>query len=76
MNRLLESEPGFEVVADCATIEDALLVIRKKSVDIVLLDFDFGQRDGWDFLRFAAEQEFKGKQWWSRQEWRPPLCLS
>ena len=53
---------AFEVRADCATIEDALLVIRKKSVDVVLLDFDFGQRDGWDFLRFAAEQEFKGKQ--------------
>ena len=44
--RLLSVEPGFDVVAHCGTIEEALQVIRRKSIDLVLLDFDLGERDG------------------------------
>jgi len=40
--RLLASEPGFEVVADCVTINDALDVLHRTDVDVVLLDFDLG----------------------------------
>ena len=61
VGRLLSGEPGFEVVAQCGTIDEALHVLRRKSIDLVLLDFDLGQRDGREFLRLSKEQEFDGK---------------
>jgi two-component system, NarL family, nitrate/nitrite response regulator NarL len=61
VSRLLSAEPGFEVVAHCGTIEEALQILRRKSVDLVLLDFDLGERDGREFLRSAKEQGFNGK---------------
>jgi two-component system, NarL family, nitrate/nitrite response regulator NarL len=61
VSRLLAAEPGFEVVGHCGTIEEALRALGRKSVDIVLLDFDLGERDGREFLRLAKEQGFKGK---------------
>lgn len=61
VSRLLAAEPGFEVVAHCGTIEEALQVLRRRSIDLVLLDFDLGERDGREFLRLAKEQGFNGK---------------
>lgn len=61
VSRLLGAEPGFEVVAHCGTIVEALQVLRRKSIDLVLLDFDLGERDGREFLRLAREQGFHGK---------------
>jgi DNA-binding NarL/FixJ family response regulator len=59
--RLLGAEPEFEVAGDCGSIEDALQVLKQKSIDLVLLDFYLGERDGKDFLRLASEQGFVGK---------------
>jgi DNA-binding NarL/FixJ family response regulator len=59
--RLLKSEPGFEVTAHCNSIEDALVALQKAHVDIVLLDFDLGHRDGGEFMRLARQQGFTGK---------------
>ena len=61
VSRLLGAEPGFEVVAHCGTIEEALQVLRRKLIDLVLLDFDLGERDGREFIRLAKEQGFNGK---------------
>lgn len=61
VSRLLGVEPGFDVVAHCGTIEDALQVLHRTSIDLVLLDFDLGGRDGKEFLRAAREQGFHGK---------------
>ena len=59
--RLLASEPGIEVVAHCGSIEDALKLLQQLHVDVVLLDFDLGQRDGTDFMKRAKEQGFTGR---------------
>jgi DNA-binding NarL/FixJ family response regulator len=59
--RLLAAEPGFEVAAHCGTIEEALQILRRKAIDVVLLDFDLGESDGRQFLRLAKEQGFQGK---------------
>ena len=59
--RLLAAEPGFQVVAHCNSVEEALAQLRETRVDIVLLDFDLGQHDGKEFMRLAAQQGFKGK---------------
>jgi two-component system, NarL family, nitrate/nitrite response regulator NarL len=61
VSRLLSVEPGFDIVAHCGTIEEALQVIRRKSIDLVLLDFDLDGRDGKEFLRLARKQGFDGK---------------
>jgi len=61
VSRLLSVEPGFDVVAHCGTIEEALQVLRQKAIDLVLLDFDLGERNGREFLRLAKEQAFDGK---------------
>jgi DNA-binding NarL/FixJ family response regulator len=61
VGRLLAAEPGFEVAAPCGTIEEALKVLRQKPIDVVLLDFDLGERDGLEFLRSAKAQGFEGR---------------
>jgi len=61
VGRLLSTEPGFEVVAHCATIEEGLEILRRQPVDLVLLDFVLGESDGREFLRLARQQEFPGK---------------
>jgi DNA-binding NarL/FixJ family response regulator len=60
-SRLLAAEPGFEVTAHCGTIGEALQVLRRKPIDVVLLDFDLGEGDGRKFLRLAKDQGFRGK---------------
>src|SRR5262249_6875998 len=50
LRRLLVSEEGFEVAADCGTAGEALDVIRHETVDIVLLDFDLGPDHGSLFI--------------------------
>jgi DNA-binding NarL/FixJ family response regulator len=59
--RLLGAEPGFEVASDCGSIEEALGVLKEKSIDIVLLDFYLGDRNGKEFLRLARLHGFDGK---------------
>jgi len=59
--RLLAAEPDFSVIAHCKSVEEALDALRKTAVDIVLLDFDLGQRDGGEFMRLATQQGFSGK---------------
>ena len=61
VSRLLSVEPGFEVVAHCGTVEEAVQVVRRRVVDLVLLDFDLGEGDGREFLRQAKEHGFDGK---------------
>ncbi len=61
VGRLLAAEPGFNVAAYCGTIEEALQILRQKSIDVVLLDFDLGDHDGREFVRLAKAQGFKGK---------------
>ena len=60
VSRLLGTEPAFKVIA-CGSIKEALAVLRQQHIDIVLLDFDLGQRDGTRFVRLAKEQGFEGK---------------
>ena len=60
-SRLLAAESGFEVIAHGGTIGEALQILRRKAIDVVLLDFDLGEGDGRKFLRLAKDQGFQGK---------------
>lgn len=56
--RLLESEADLSVVAHCESTAEALKVIERGSVDVVLLDYDLGNERGTDlFERMKAAQD-------------------
>ncbi len=59
--RFLDSEPGLRVAGGCATIDEAAEFLRANAVELVLLDFDLGQRDGMDFMRMAESVGYRGK---------------
>jgi two-component system nitrate/nitrite response regulator NarL len=59
--RFLDSESGFRVAGGCATIEEAGEFLQANAVDLVLLDFDLGQRDGVDFMRVAERIGYQGR---------------
>jgi DNA-binding NarL/FixJ family response regulator len=59
--RFLDSESGLRVVGGCATVDEAREFLVANEVDLVLLDFDLGQRDGLDFMRVAESVGYKGR---------------
>jgi len=44
--RLLEAEPGLQVVAHCASVAEAEKLLASTTIDIVLLDYDLGEEVG------------------------------
>jgi two-component system, NarL family, nitrate/nitrite response regulator NarL len=61
LSRLLNSEPDFEIAANCSSVPEALEIVRKQPVDIVLLDHDLGEETGSDFLVRAREAGYSGR---------------
>jgi DNA-binding NarL/FixJ family response regulator len=61
LRRLLVSEPEFETVAECGTPAEALDVLSRAAVDIVLLDFDLEDDPGTRFIASAAAAGYRGK---------------
>ncbi|QNI38004.1 response regulator [Edaphobacter albus] len=59
--RLLEAEPGFQVVAHCATATEAAELIKGTVVDIVLLDYDLGEEVGTTLLEKIRMHKDKPK---------------
>ena len=59
--RLLNSEQGFEVVAHCGSVSEAIKVIRSQCVDLVLLDWDLGAEKGSEFIDRSKKAGFAGK---------------
>ena len=61
LSRLLEGEPDLEVVARCASVGEATDVLRRKPIDLVLLDYDLGKERGFEFIAQARQGGFKGR---------------
>ena len=59
--RLLQSEPGFEVVANCSSLVEAARIIKSREIDMVLLDLDLGTENGADLLDDLQTIGFEGK---------------
>lgn len=59
--RFLDAEPELQVTGCCATVEEASDFLRANAVDLVLLDFDLGERNGLDFMRVSEGVGFTGK---------------
>lgn len=61
LGQLLASEPGFELVSECATCTEALEVLDSSAVDIVLLDFTLGTEHADEFIFAARQAGYQGK---------------
>jgi len=61
LGRLLEAEPDFRIAATCASVRDALAVLDREPVDVVLLDYDLGDEQGSAFLEEASRRRFGGR---------------
>jgi DNA-binding NarL/FixJ family response regulator len=59
--RLLASEPDLETVAQCSTSTEAIQVLNRCEVDVVLLDFDLGDEQGNQFISSARQSGYAGK---------------
>lgn len=61
LNRLLQSEPDFEIVGVCGTSAEALEILSRVPVDVVLLDFDLGEDHGSRLILSARGGGYTGK---------------
>jgi DNA-binding NarL/FixJ family response regulator len=61
LNRLLASEPDFDMVAQAGTAAEGLQMLGRSDVDMVLLDFDLGPEHGNQFISSARQSGYAGK---------------
>ncbi|HTB10363.1 MAG TPA: response regulator transcription factor [Bryobacteraceae bacterium] len=61
LSRLLVTESDFEMVAQCGTPAEALEVLGRSAVDIVLLDYDLEDDTGTRFISAATASGYQGK---------------
>ena len=61
LSRWFEGEPGLEMTAHCASVTDALKILRHTPIDVVLLDHDLGKEHGFQFLADVQKLAFKGR---------------
>src|SRR5258708_40071005 len=59
--RLLQSESGFEVVANCSSLVEAVRILKSRQIDMILLDLDLGIEKGASLLDELQSIGFQGK---------------
>ena len=59
--RLLAAENDLEVSGVCGTTAEALDLLSRQPVDVVLLDFDLGEEHGTQFIATARVRGYEGK---------------
>jgi DNA-binding NarL/FixJ family response regulator len=61
LSRLLITEADFEIVAQCGTPLEALAVLARSRVDVVLLDYDLEDDTGTRFISTAHAAGYSGR---------------
>lgn len=61
LSRWLEGQPDLEMTTHCASVREALEILRRIPIDIVLLDHDLGKERGFQFLADARQLAFNGR---------------
>ncbi len=59
--RLLQAQNDFSVVGSCGSVREAMAVLEREPVDIILLDYDLGEEQGSTFQKEAARRGFRGQ---------------
>jgi two-component system nitrate/nitrite response regulator NarL len=60
VSKVLAADPDLEV-RHCATLGEALQILRQQSIDVVLLDHDLGNERASQFLPSARQSGFSGR---------------
>jgi DNA-binding NarL/FixJ family response regulator len=60
LSRLLEADTECKIVGACASIEEALKTVTSEQIDLVLLDYDLGEKPGAQFLDESRRCGFTG----------------
>jgi two-component system nitrate/nitrite response regulator NarL len=60
VSRVLGADPDLEV-CHCATISEALQILRQQPIDVILLDHDLGKERASQFLPSARQSGFTGR---------------
>jgi DNA-binding NarL/FixJ family response regulator len=61
LSHFLASEPGFEVAGESGIAAEALEILNRSTVDIVLMDFDLGSERGNEFISVARQAGYRGR---------------
>jgi len=61
LSRLVDSELDLEMTGHCATVDKAIDILRHKPIDLVLVDYDLGKENGFQFIARAREMGFEGR---------------
>jgi two-component system, NarL family, nitrate/nitrite response regulator NarL len=61
LSRLLGYESDFELAGQCGTAAEALEILQKTPVDIILLDYDLNQDHGAQLITAARRSGYRGK---------------
>jgi two-component system nitrate/nitrite response regulator NarL len=61
LRRLLEAESAFEIAGDLASTTEVIRRLPGMEVDVILLDFDLGEKTAFEFLNQAKAQNFAGR---------------
>lgn len=61
LSRLLASESDIKVAAQCATVKEALEQMSTRQFDLVLLDYELGDRRGNEVVLAARSKGFNGR---------------
>lgn len=59
LRRLLEAEDAFEIAGDVSSTSDVLGYLTRMKVDLILLDFDLGEKTALEFLVQVRAQRLK-----------------
>ena len=60
LGRLLEADTECKIVGACASVEEALRIVTREQIDLVLLDYDLGEKPGTTFLEESRLRGFTG----------------
>jgi DNA-binding NarL/FixJ family response regulator len=61
LSRLLEADTECKVSGACSSVDEALKIIAKDKIDLVLLDYDLGEESGTQFLSKSSKLGFTGR---------------
>jgi DNA-binding NarL/FixJ family response regulator len=60
LSRLLEADTECKIIGACASVEEALKIVAREQIDLVLLDYDLGEKPGTQFLEERKRCGFSG----------------
>jgi DNA-binding NarL/FixJ family response regulator len=59
--RLLSAESGIEVAGQCSTVEEALVQVQTPGLDLILLDYELGDRRGNEVMHYLRSHQLNIK---------------